>query len=761
MRFPCSSVASAAGLLTLLVCLAPRRASGQSELPPNYIGPPAPILPATIARDTDGHVTVRAIRVMTPMRIDGALDEAVYTSASPMSDFVQAEPRSGEPGTEKTEMWIAFDDRNVYIGVRAFESQPERMVANELRRDSNQIFQNEGVGIAFDTFYDRRNSMNFYISPIGGWADGQVTNEGNYSGDWNPIWNFAVRRTETGWTGEMAIPFKSLRYRPGRAQVWGVNVRRNNRWKNEFSFLSRVPVGLASNGLFRVSAFATLIGIEAPPGPRALDIKPYVTSDLTTDLTATPRVRNDIGKDFGADMKYGITGGLTADFTYNTDFAQVEADEQQVNLTRFSLFFPEKRDFFIENQGIFNFGGITSTGTGAGNNDAPIFFYSRRIGLEQGREIPIDAGGRLTGRVGAYSVGLLNIQTGDVGRLGVPSTNFGVARVRRDILRRSSIGMMATRRSHVSAGTGSGETYGVDGVFSFFTNLSINTFWLRTQTPGRPGADASYRGQFNYNGDRYGLMGEHLTVGADVNPELGFLRRADFTKDLLQARFSPRPRNSRVVRKYTYQVTGEYWENSADVREIREVRGEFGIDFQNSDAFDLSYTDLFERIPAPFRIARGVTIPADGYDFRTLRGSFTLGQQRMASGTMFVERAAFYTGHRTAFGFSSGRVKLNPRLAVEPGVSVNIVRIPFGDFTTRLVSSRVTYTMTPRMFVSGLAQYNSSNNTFSTNVRLRWEYLPGSELFVVYNEGRDTTLAGAPDLQNRAFVIKINRLFRF
>ena len=734
------------------------------ELPFAYDGPPPPALPATMVRDGEGRTTARAVRLNAPLRIDGQLDEALYTMVTPMSDFVQAEPRSGEPGTEKTEVWIAFDNENVYMAVRAAESQPERMVVNEMRRDSNQIFQNEGIGIAFDTFYDKRNSVNFYMSPIGARADGQVTNEGNYSGDWNPIWNFAVRRTATGWTGEMAIPFKSLRYQPGRAQIWGVNLRRNNRWKNEFSFLSRVPKGLASNGLFRVSSFATLVGLEAPPGARALDIKPYVTSGLSTDLTAAPQVRNDLGKDAGLDVKYPVTRGLTADLTVNTDFAQVEADEQQVNLTRFSLFFPEKRDFFIENQGIFTFAGVTGS-----QGDSPILFYSRRIGLEQGRQVPIDAGGRLTGRVGAYSVGLLNIQTDDVADRGILSTNFSVARVRRDILRRSSIGAIVTRRSHVSGATGAGpstalgagETFGVDGNFSFFTNLSVSTYWARTQTPGLEGDDASYRGQFNYNGDRYGLMGEHLVVGANVNPQVGFLRRTDFQKDRMQVRFSPRPKDARTIRKITYQASGEYWENSAGVRELRELLGEFGIDFQSSDALDISYNDAFERIPAPFRIASGVTVPAGGYDFRTFRGSFTLGQQRLASGTVFAEGASFYGGSRTAFGYSGARVKLNPRLAVEPGVSVNRVRLPYDDFTTKLVSSRVTYTITPFMFVSGLAQYNSSNNSFSTNMRLRWEYLPGSELFVVYNDSRDTLRQGFPDLQSRSLVVKINRLFRF
>ena len=731
------------------------------QLPFAYDGPPPPTLPATIARDGDGRTTVRAIKLATPLRIDGLLDEMLYTSAEPVSGLIQTEPQNGAPATERTEIWISFDEDNVYFSAHVFESQPDRLVANEMRRDGNQVFENDHIVIAFDTFYDRRNSMNFALTPIGGRSDGQLSNEAQWNGDWNPVWDFATRRTEDGWTAEAAIPFKSLRYRPGRAQIWGMQVRRTNRWKNEITLLTDVPQGLGRQAIFRVSRFATLVGLEAPPGARALDVKPYVTSGLSTDLSATPSIRNDLDKDFGVDVKYGVTRGLTADLTYNTDFAQVEADEQQVNLTRFSLFFPEKRDFFLENRGIFDFGGVAGNTAG----DTPLLFYSRRIGLERGQAIPIDAGGRLTGRVGRYSVGLIDMQADSADAIGVPSTNFLVARVRRDILRRSAIGLIATRRSSItstpSTTPGSGETYGVDGTFAFFTNLTINAYWAATTAEAQRSDNASYRANLNYNADRYGLQLEHMLVGDNFSPEIGFVRRGDFRKNRAQLRFSPRPRNSRFVRKYWFQASGEYFENHAGVKETRELLGEFYVDFHSSDRVEVTYQDNFELIPEAFRIARGVTVPAGPYALRTLRGQFTFGQQRPASGTVFVENGPFYGGDRTAVGVSTVRVKFSARVAVEPGFSINRVTLPFGNFTTKLVSSRVTYTLTPMMFVSSLVQYNSSNSTFSTNVRLRWEYRPGSELFVVYNEGRDTLGGGAPELQTRSFVIKANRLLRF
>ena len=725
------------------------------DLPFAIEGPPPPDLPATSARDTEGRTTVRAVRLSEPLRLDGQLDEAIYTTVTPISDFLQTEPTAAAPATERTEVWISFDSDNIYVSVRASESQPDRMIVNEMRRDSSNLTENENFGFALDTFYDRRNSVNFSFNPIAGRMDGQNTNEGTWNGDWNPIWDLAVRRNPDGWTAEAAVPFKSLRFQAGVAQIWGVQLRRVNRWKNEVSFLTQVPDGSGNNGLSRTSMFATLVGVEAPSGSRMFDVKPYVTADVTR-TAPSPGGSDVFGRDVGFDVKYGVTRGLTGDVTYNTDFAQVEADEQQVNLTRFSLFFPEKRDFFLENQGIFNFGGAGNFG-----GDTPTLFYSRRIGLDQGQVIPIEVGGRLTGRAGAYSIGLLNIQTGDVDIAGIPSTNFSLARVRRDILRRSTVGVIATRRSPTSAGTGAGETFGVDGTFAFFTNLSMQTFWAKTSTPGLEGNDTSYRAQFNYNGDRYGLSGQRLAVGRNFNAEMGYVRRRDYAKYQLNARFSPRPTRIRGVRKFYYQAGAQSFRNDDGHLESEELSGEFKTEFESSDEIQLSYHSNFERLFVPFHIAPGVTVPIGDYDNTTLRGEVTIGQQRTASGLLFFEQGAFYNGDRRVFGYSSGRVKINSHLAVEPGLSINRVTLPYGSFTAKLMTSRVTYTITPLMFVSSLVQFNSSNNSVSTNARLRWEYRPGSELFVVYNEGRDTQTRGIPDLHNRSLIVKVNRLLRF
>ena len=699
---------------------------------------------------------LHAVRIEAPLKIDGHLDDAIYATVPPTTDLWQQEPVEGDKATERTEFWVFFDADRLYVSVRAWESNMAGLVANEMRRDNTNIFQNDHVAFLLDTFHDRRNGVEFAINAIGGRWDGQISNETQFNADWNPVYDLAVGRFEGGWTVEVAIPFKSLRYGPGRAQVWGMNVRRVNRAKNETSFLTHVPRALGQRGLFHSSLAAELTGLEVPPGSRIFEVKPYVVSNLTSDTTARPRISNDVGGDVGLDAKVGVTQGLTADFTYNTDFAQVEADEQQVNLTRFSLFFPEKRDFFLENLGLFGFGGVAATGGG----DVPILFHSRRIGFDRNRAVPIEGGGRLTGRIGRFSVGLLDIESDRETSAELPRTNFSVLRVKRDLLRRSSIGMIFTGRDHVPDAAGSNETYGLDGTFAFFDNLSINTYWARTHTDGAPGDDASYRAQLDYAGDRYGVQIEHMAVGGNFRPEIGYVRRHDVRRSLGLFRFSPRPRASRLVRKYSYAGALAYTETGDGHLDTRDWRGEFGIEFQNSDKLTASYGDTYERLPLALPVV-GLTIPAGGYDYGTARVGFTFGQQRRASGSVTLERGEFYSGDKTTLTISQGRLNLSPQLSIEPTYLGNWVTLPDSRSTTHLAGTRVTYTMTPTMFTSALVQYNTGMHAVSANVRLRWEYRPGSELFVVFNEQRDTDVVKFPGLLNRAVIVKVNRLLRF
>jgi hypothetical protein len=733
--------------------------------------PPAPVAPDVIRRDTEGRATVRAVRVQQPMRIDGALDEALYHDVPSISEFIQVEPDGGQPATERTETWIAFDEDNVYVSFRVWDSQMETLIATEMRRDNVNSWQgNDLVSFIFDTFYDRRTSFTFTMNPLGGRSDGTMVNDRQYSSDWNPVWEMKSGRFDGGWTAEAAIPFKSLRYRPGTAQLWGFNAMRVKRAKNEISTLTRVPPARGQSGFQQAQFAASLVGIEAPRAGANMDIKPYAISSLTTDQLAAPRVLNDPEAEAGLDLKYGVTQGLVADLTVNTDFAQVEADEQQINLTRFSLFFPEKRDFFLENQGTFSFGGVpinSAGGTfaggfiGSGPSDAPIMFYSRRIGLNEGHEVPLNVGGRLTGRAGRYSIGLLNIQTGEERQTGAPHTNFSVIRLKRDILRRSSVGLLFTNRSESTIGSGGNRAYGFDGTFGFYENLQINTYWARTGTDGLSGQDdSSYRGQLDYSGDRYTVQLERLKVGDSFNPEVGFLRRDDVVRDYARFKFSPRPRNRSAIRKYVYDGAIEHIENGAGRLASRERAAEFALEFQNADRFTVNYTNSFEFLEEPFPIGGGVILPIGSYHFDTVRVGYSLAQQHLVSANVTAEFGTFYNGRKTTFSVARGRVPVTNQLSVEPTYSVNHVTLVEGEFTTHLTGSRVTYSMTPLMFASALIQFNSGIGAVSTNARFRWEYQPGSELFVVYNEERNTLTRSFPALNNRAFIVKINRLFR-
>ena len=398
---------------------------------------------------------------------------------------------------------------------------------------------------------------------------------------------------------------------------------------------------------------------------------------------------------------------------------------------------------------------------GGGGGIAHSLFYSRRIGLEGSREVPILAGGRLTGRVGAYNVGVMNIRTNADAAHDVPATTFTVARVRRDILRRSTIGAIFTGRSETPGRLGAANAYGVDASFAFYENLEFQTSIAQTRNPGVRGQDTSYRARMAYTGDRYGLVIDQLGVGAHFDPAVGFVRRTDMQRTYAQARYSPRSRSLAAVRQFRLQAQAQYIENGRGQVETREHQGQFQITFENSDDFQVAYTQGYERLPFDFEVADGVLVPRAGYGTDRAQVSFTLGEQRAVSGTVSVERSQFYGGHRWSYGYSWGRVNVHPQLSVEPRVSVDEVSTPFGDFTTQLVSSRVTYTVTPLMFISGLVQYNSGAHALSANARLRWEYRPGSELFVVYNDGRTTHHNGFPALENRSLVVKVNRLFRF
>jgi hypothetical protein len=768
------SLLSLMGLTTALALSNPVSTAAQSSSSglssDANLNPPPPLAPASIARTDQGRATIRAIKLTEPLNLDGVLDEAAYEENLPADGFIQTIPQEGQPVSERTEAWVMYDGENIYLSCRCWDSAgPEGWIANELRRDGNTR-DNDFFGALFDTFHDRRNGFNFYTNMLGARTDQWITDEGNPNSDWNPVWSVRTGRFEGGWTVEMAIPFKSLRYQSGDNQTWGIQMRRAIRRKNEYAHIAFAPASTGGRqSIFRVSAAADLVGLDLPSAGKNIEIKPYATSDLTSDYTQTPATSNDVAGDFGGDVKLGITANITADLTYNTDFAQVEVDERQVNLTRFGLSFPEKREFFLEGRGTFDFGRASFTGGGGGGGGgggfggagaAPTVFYSRRIGLSSEGEVPILGGGRVTGKAGRLGFGLMNLQTDNV-RGVTPSTNFSVVRVKRDVLRRSSIGALFTNRSRSTIGDGTNQVYGMDGNFNFGQSTSFGGFYAQSQTPGLNRDNESYVGRVNYAGDRYALGGEYIVVGDNFNPGIGLVRRDDFRRYSTSARFSPRPRSIEWIRQI--RLNGGYQRIEglgSGALETEVWSTGLNVEFENSDQVGLRGAINFERLDEPLDVSDEVSIPAGDYDFNSVTVQYNFGGQRRASGSMSFEIGEFYNGTIKALRFNRGRLSLLDQFSVEPSVSYNVVKLPAGDFTTTVIGLRADYAFTPLMFVGGLIQYDSDSDSFGSNLRFRWEYAPGSEFFAVYTDQRTTIGSGYPELESRALVLKINKLFR-
>jgi len=754
MSRPRLHIALALALITASNLAAAQGDEGSARL--EIQGPPPPQLPEMIARDADDGATIRATRLKTPLDVDGVLDEPVYESVRPVGGFIQQLPNEGAPATEATDAWIFYDDENIYVSARCWDSHPERMIINEARRDHTNLWNNESFGVIFDTFYDRRNGFFFYTNPLGALYDAVFIDERSMIKNWDAVWYAEASRFDQGWTVEMAIPFKSLRYHS--QPIWGINLRRRVRWKNEMSFLTRIPAAMATGGMAKVSSAASLVDIEPPRRALSAELKPYTIGGLQTNLDAEPAYRDDWDGDFGGDLKYGLTRSLTLDLTYNTDFAQIEDDEQQINLTRFSLFYPEKRDFFLEGKGFFDFGSALLADEAP--DLRPVVFFSRRIGLSELGPVPIRAGGRVTGKTGPYGVGTLYIETDEDEVTRSPRTSFATLRVKRDLLRRGTVGVIGTRRSPATSGEGVNQVVGADAQFKFFTHLTVEGYYAATWTGGRHGDGESHQLRFNYAGDRYGLDLEQLVVGEDFNTDIGFVPRLGIERHRAQARFSPRPQAWKDVRKIGLTAELDYITDRHGRLETRDAELRFDLELENSDALSATYARRFEFLPEDFPITADVVIPSGEYRFDEARLTYELGGQRRISGFLSAATGGFYDGTRTSAGYT-GRVELSPRFILEPRVFVNWVDLPGGAFTTELYGGRISYTFSPRMFLSALVQYNSQARALDSNMRWRWEYTPGSDLYVVYSDGRDTTSTGFPTVRNQTFVVKFTKLFRF
>ena len=687
---------------------------------------------------------ITALYVESPIVIDGNLDEPAWSLAQPGGNFIQNEPRTGEPATEATEVRLLYDDENLYIGVYCFDSAGrEGITVTEVKRDYRP-FDNDHFSFVLDTFDDNRNAFLFGTNPRGAQREGQVEGDGDSTNfDWDAIWYVKAKITDEGWQAEFAIPFKTLRFKSLESQRWGVNFLRVIRRKNEQTYWSPIP---RPYRLPRISLAGELEGLSGVQQGRNLYVKPYLSAPLVR------REEDDVDfiPDAGFDVKYGITPGLTLDLTVNTDFSQVEADNQQINLTRFSLFFPEKREFFLENADLFQFG---QSGSGFRARRDLIPFFSRRIGLSQGRVVPILGGARLSGRVGQYRLGIISMQADEFRE--TPSTNFSVVRVSRDVLSKSDIGGILINK-HVNDGYNN-LTYGVDANLNFFQYLDISSYLMKTDTSGISGKDKAADLNVEWNDRFWNLKADHLSIQDNFNPEVGFVPRTGIRKSTGEVTVRPRPGEAIPwIREFRPSASVEYLTDQENVLKTRRFDQNISIGFQDSSNVWFTHRNRFERLDEPFEIRSGQFIPAGDYDFVEYSGSVSSNRSRMFSASVMLRRGDFFDGHKNSYQLDFA-FRPNYHFATEVNWSRENLELPSGDFTTHLVTTRMNYSFTPHMFLDALIQYNSTAQEIASNIRFNFIYQPLSDLFLVYNERRSTT----GDVLDRAIILKLTYIFDF
>ena len=697
-----------------------------------------------------GRPTMAATRVDQGPTVDGDLSDRAWQASEVGTDFMQHEPLDGVPATEQTEVRVVFTDSAIFFGITAFDANPDAIVAKEMERDS-RIFQDDSVLLLLDTFHDRRNGYAFATNLNGARTDALVTDEGSdLTPQWDGIWSVAARKTAFGWTAEIAIPISTLRFDPG-APSWGFNVQRYIAHKREMTHWSGLPrevsvlgqVGSENQPVFRVSMAGELTGLTGLAQSAQLQIKPFAIGDVSED----PRLDLDpnTGGDYGLDLKWGVTRSLALDLTYNTDFAEVEVDELQTNLTRFSLYFPEKRDFFLENAGIFDFGPPHRL-----FYLPPVLklFFSRRVGLADGQPVPIDWGARLTGRMGGWDLGVLRVATAGVERDDgpLPANAFSVARLKRNVGQRSSIGAIITEAA--PDGTSANRVAGLDFVYKPTPKLIFGGFWSTSGISEEPSAssgsaaadapsdagESAYGFNFDYQGRALTVYLDSQEIEEDYSPDAGFLLRKNVRHLNPLIQWLPRIERG-FVRSWFTEVTMDYYE-TLDTGELESRRIEIspiGMRMTTEDRWRLGYVLEAENLVEPFEVSSGVVIPPGRYDFETFELAGFSNQSRLFGLRGRISIGDFYNGTQT-----SGRMGFNFRISrnVQTQTSwvFNDVELPQGAFDVGLYSQLVNFTFTPNLRLNTIIQYNDHSGDLGTNIRLHWIYKPGSDLFVVYNE---------------------------
>ncbi|MCH8286082.1 carbohydrate binding family 9 domain-containing protein, partial [candidate division KSB1 bacterium] len=706
-----------------------------------------------------------AIKISNSPKIDGRLDDPVWSQVEFDDRFTQREPVEGAEPTEKTEIAIIYDEKNLYIGARLFDSEPEKIQATNMKRDGT-FGTDDYFDVVFDTFHDLRNGYSFTTNPLGMRVDFSYSEDGrSRNRDWDGIWEVKTYIDDKGWYLEMAIPWQTLRFREGDDQIWGAHFARRIGRKSEDDLWRFVPLDAGRLGQERFSEMGDIIGLNGLKMGGKYEIKPYLTGGLQKD-EQTNFARKELG-DVGIDFKVNITSTLTADFSVNTDFAQVEADQEQINLTRFSLFFPEKRDFFLEGAEAFKFGAGKYT-LGSPQASTIQLFHSRRIGIENGNRVPILAGGRLTGKFGKYSVGLISIQTDKVkiddSLEEIQGTNFSVLRLKRDVFSRSTIGFMFLNKQENSGDYN--RSIGFDSNFNVTRSLSFNIVGAGTYMPGERNKKNNFAGSagMDWTSDLWQYSVSYLEIEKAFNPEIGFVRRTDIKRTDAGIIYSPRPEKWASIRKFNFGARGFYQTDGNNKIINREISGSFSINFESTARFSISIDREFELLDRDFEVRPGLIIGKKGYTNTNMRTSYRFDSNKAVGGSVSINGGDFFTGSTRGGGFSAN-IKVLNRIIGSVSFNYNRVKLPDGEFHTNRLSSRLSYTFNPDFFIKGFFQWVDDElrlegrDRLSSNVLLRYTYRPGSDFYLAINQ-EDLVGKNRSVKKNRTILAKFTYFLR-
>jgi Domain of unknown function (DUF5916)/Carbohydrate family 9 binding domain-like len=663
-----------------------------------------------------------AARISATFNLDGVLDEAAWSQAQVISDFVQQEPHVNEPATERTEVRVLATADALYFGITCAEAGG--VTARERRRD-NPLADDDRFEIVLDTFHDHRNAYHFAINPLGTQYDALATDEGrDVNVEWDERWWAETRITPSGWTAEIRIPLNALRS-DERLDTFGMNflrfTRRTNEkvlwtaWDRDFQFL-------------QVSQAGHLTGIGGLETGLKLRIKPYGLGGMRRNAAIGAREPvSDVGLET---VKFSVTSALTAELSVNTDFAQTEVDEAVVNLTRFPLFFPEKREFFLERAGIFEFGLGGRRGGQAERNLQ--MYFSRRIGLTEDRQpVPIIAGAKLIGRAAGIDLGVLSVQTDRVDL--TPRSNYTVVRGKRNVLARSNIGAFMSNRQ--SSAAEYNRVAGADATFTLFKNTDVQGFLARSWTPGRNGDAFAGRAKYNWFTDKYELFAEHLYVGPDFQHDVGFVRRSDVQRSNVAAIWQPRP-GVFDIRNLVFRSELVYLTDTHGRLQAREQVFQATSRWQSDDAIRFNSTAIFDRLDRPFEISPGVILPAGDYSFREEFVEGEVGGKRRLSGRVRYTAGEFYSGDHHALRITPA-FKPTSVVSLEANYELNDVALPQGTFTTHVLNARANFNPSNRWLTTTLVQYDSASRRQVVYGRINFIYRPGDDIFLVVDRSNE------------------------